>query len=111
MIAVAHSRNKGLSVQQIYKCIQLNRDAFYKCRRRFDKREVVESKVIELVKKERNIQARVGTRKLHKKLQDTFLSLGINVGRDRLFNILRTKDLLVKRKKVSYKTTNSYHHF
>ena len=109
--AVDHSKETRISVQQVCKCIHLKRDAYYKCRKRYDKREKVDTKVIELVKQERNIQARVGTRKLHKELWDTFLKSDIKVGRDRLFNILRANDMLVKRKKSSCKTTNSYHHF
>jgi transposase InsO family protein len=71
----------------------------------------VESQVIGLVKKEREIQARVGTRKLHKELRVAFEKSQLKVGRDRLFDILRTHDMLVKRKRTSCKTTNSYHHF
>lgn len=111
MKAVNHSRETGFSVRQICKCIHLKRDAYYKYKRRYDKREIVEAKVIELVKAERIIQSRVGTRKLHRELQNTFLHSGLKVGRDRLFNILRAEDMLVKRKKTSFKTTNSYHHF
>jgi transposase InsO family protein len=71
----------------------------------------VESQVIGLVKKEREIQARVGTRKLHKELHAAFEKSHLKVGRDRLFDILRSYNMLVKRKRASCKTTNSYHHF
>lgn len=37
--------------------------------------------------------------------------MGIKMGRDRLFDILRNHDMLIRRKKASFKTTNSYHHF
>ena len=33
------------------------------------------------------------------------------MGRDRLFDVLRSNKMLVRRKKTSFKTTNSYHHF
>jgi transposase InsO family protein len=89
----------------------LKRDAYYKHKKRYSQREAVESQVIRLVKKEREIQSRVGTRKLHKKLSYTFQKSGIKVGRDRLFGILRTNEMLVRRKKSSCRTTNSYHHF
>ena len=111
MKAVNHSKETSISVQQVCKYIHLKRDAYYKYRRRFSQRETVDAKVIELVKQERTIQSRVGTRKLHRELQDTFIRSGLKVGRDRLFNILRAKDMLVKRKNTSFKTTNSYHHF
>ena len=112
MIAVDHSRqNQLVSTEQVCKCIHLHRDAYYKYKRRHAQRKAVESQVIGLVKKEREIQARVGTRKLHKELHATFEKSHLKVGRDRLFDILRSYDMLVKRKRASCKTTNSYHHF
>lgn len=112
MKAVTDSRRTGqITIEQLCNSIHLKRDAYYKCRRRYSLREAVESQVIGLVKKERDIQSRVGTRKLHKELNYTFQKSGLKVGRDRLFDILRGHDMLVKRKKASFKTTNSYHHF
>jgi putative transposase len=112
MIAVDKSKQTGwASVEQVCNNIYLHRDAYYKLKRRNAQRQTVESKVVGLVKKERDIQSRVGTRKLHKELRGTFQIAGLKVGRDRLFDILRTRDMLVKRKKASCKTTNSYHHF
>jgi len=112
MKAVERSRKKGIaSVQKVCSCLRLNRDAYYKSKVRLHTRKSVEAKVIALVKEERKIQSRVGTQKLQKHLAVDFRKLGIKIGRDRLFDILRTNDMLVRRKKMSYKTTNSYHHF
>jgi len=112
MIAVDNARKSGLAtIRQVCNYLHLKRDAYYKCKRRNLQRKSVDEKVISLVKKERTIQSRVGTRKLHKGLEGAFHESGLKIGRDRLFDILRTHDLLVKPKKVSYKTTNSYHHF
>ena len=112
MIAVDNSRKSGLtSTEKVCNCMHLHRDAYYKSRNRLQLRKSEETKVISLVKKERNIQPRVGTRKLYEELRETFLKSGISIGRDRLFDILRGNDMLVKRKKASFKTTNSYHHF
>jgi transposase InsO family protein len=63
------------------------------------------------VKDERVEQPRVGTRKLYEALQSCFETNGLKVGRDKLFDILREHDMLVKRKKASCKTTDSYHRF
>jgi len=105
------SQTRLASIEQVCNCIYLHRDAYYKYKRRTGQRKTVESQVVDLVKTEREIQSRVGTRKLHKELNNTFQERGLKVGRDRLFNILRTRDMLVKRKKLTFKTTNSYHHF
>ena len=112
MIAVDHSnQTKVASVEKVCNCMYLNRDAYYKYKRRNAQRKTVESQATVLVKMEREIQPRVGTRKLHKDLSERFQERGLKVGRDRLFDILRMNDMLVKRKKFTFKTTNSYHHF
>ena len=112
MIAVdASNQTRLASVEQICNCMYLHRDAFYKYRRRNAQRKTVESRVMDLVKEERETQPRVGTRKLHKGLSNTFQECDLKVGRDRLFDILRMNDMLVRPKKITFKTTNSYHHF
>ena len=112
MRTVEKSRRTGLaSVGKVCSCLRLNRDAFYKTKLRLNKQKDTEEKVIRLVKKERESQPRVGTVKLQKHLADDFFKLGIKIGRDRLFDVLRGNDMLVRRKKASFKTTNSYHHF
>ena len=107
MIGVDNSKKTCLSVRQICEHNHLKRDAYYKIKTRFNKRKAMESKVIEMVNSVRSSQPRVGTRKLHHELSDTFQSLGFNVGRDKLFSILNENNMLVQRKKTSYKTTNS----
>jgi putative transposase len=112
LIAVDNSSQTRLAtIEQVCNCIQLHRDAYYKHKRRYKQRKWVESQVVDLVKKEREIQTRIGTRKLHKELHCIFQTIGLKVGRDHLFDILRTNNMLVKRKRASCKTTNSYHHF
>ena len=112
MRTVEKSRETDLaSVGTVCNRLQLNRDAYYKTRVRLIEQKKTEEKVISLVKKERESQPRVGTMKLQKHLAHEFLKLGIKMGRDRLFDVLRANDMLVRRKKASFKTTNSYHHF
>lgn len=112
MIAVDNSNQTKLaSTELVCNCMYLHRDAYYKYKTRSTHRKRIESQVMDLVKKEREIQPRVGTRKLHKDLGGMFQECHLKVGRDRLFNILRKNDMLVKRKKLTFKTTNSYHHF
>lgn len=112
MKAVETTRHTGqASIEQTCQCFDMHRDSYYKFTKRERKRKAVESRVIELVKNERIEQSRVGTRKLYKALQPTFMASGIKVGRDGLFDILREQNMLVKRKKASCKTTDSYHRF
>jgi putative transposase len=104
-------QNGAVGISEVCKCFDLKRDAFYKYQRRVQQKKVVVSKVMELVREERKDQPRVGTRKIYETLKPSFEAAQIKVGRDCLFDILRENNMLVKRKKASCKTTNSYHHF
>lgn len=112
MKAVKTTQQTGqASIEQTCQCFDLHRDAYYKTKKRQEKRQAMESEVLELVKEERIDQPRVGTRKLYKELKASFESKGLKLGRDCLFNILREHEMLVRRKKASCKTTDSYHRF
>jgi transposase InsO family protein len=112
MKAIKSNQSKGITgIETTCNGFNLHRDAYYKFLKRYGKRKLVEKEVIKLVKEERVIQPRVGTRKLHKELHKAFIKNGLKVGESRLFKILRTNDMLVKRKKSSCKTTDSYHRF
>lgn len=104
-------QNKLASVETTCQCFGLHRDAYYKYKKRHAHRLEVEKQVIKLVQHERIEQPRMGTRKLLATLHITFNLMGLKVGRDELFRILRKYDMLVRRKKASCKTTDSYHHF
>lgn len=102
---------KVVGISEVCGCFNQKRDAYYKYQNRQRKRIAVASRVISLVKEERKDQPRVGTRKLFEALQNSFSAAHIKIGRDSLFDILREHNMLVKRKKVSCRTTNSYHRF
>lgn len=74
-------------------------------------RETVKAQVIEMVKKVRKEQPRVGGCKLHVALQPSFKEAGLKVGRDCLFDILREYNMLIRRKKATCRTTYSHHRF
>jgi putative transposase len=99
------------SISEICSCFGLTRDAYYKFFKRRKKRESVAKKVVELVKEERKDQPRVGGRKLYEALHTLFILEGLKVGRDKLFDILREHEMLIRRKRASCKTTDSYHRF
>lgn len=99
------------TISEICSCFGLTRDAYYKFYKRRNKREAVALKVVKLVKQERKHQPRVGTRKLYKALHPFFELEGLKVGRDKLFEVLREQQMLIRRKKASCKTTDSYHRF
>jgi transposase InsO family protein len=88
----------------------MTRQNYYKTRKARLRREVDEDLVVELVKRERRHHPRMGVRKLYYKLENELREAGVEVGRDRVFEILRERDLLVKplpRKRP--RTTDSRH--
>ena len=63
----------------------------------------------QLVCEQRKLLPRLGTRKLHVKLQPVFRSQGIKPGRDKLFACLKAIDLLLKPGRRYVQTTMSRH--
>ena len=103
------TRQEKLS--EICALFDLKRDAYYKYIKRYKVRKVQEKKVIELVDIKRKVLPRVGCRKLLNHLSADFINANIKIGRDKLFHILRANNRLVKPRRASCRTTNSYHHF
>jgi transposase InsO family protein len=73
--------------------------------------ELQEDIVVKLVQEIRHYQPRIGGKKLYKLLKDDLDKLQGSVGRDKFFDILRKRELLVKRRKKYVTTTDSYHRF
>jgi putative transposase len=88
----------------------MTRQNYYARRCKRQRRKVDGALVAELVLKERKIQPRIGTRKLQVILKQELRQAGVKIGRDRLFEELRARDLLVKKQRSEYpRTTNSAH--
>ena len=104
-------QTKQVTLSEICSLYGLKRDAYYKYVKRFALEKAREKQVIQMVKFKRKTLPRVGCRKLQFHLRGEFLKADLKIGRDKLFNILRANNLLVKPKKSSCRTTNSYHHF
>ncbi|PCJ95634.1 MAG: integrase core domain protein [Flavobacteriaceae bacterium] len=110
-IAPINRKDRLFNIETICDAFSLKRDAYYKFHKRYLVKKEVEQSVVELVRKSRRTLPREGTRKLMKSLHIDFQKQHLKIGRDQLFNILRENELLVKRKKYSSRTTNSYHRF
>lgn len=89
----------------------MSRQAYYQGLQRQGAARQCSERVIELVRSPRLHQPRIGTRKLHHLLSDSFASEGLKVGRDTLFGILRQSHMLVAPKRAYHKTTDSHHRF
>ncbi|MDA9339617.1 IS3 family transposase [Polaribacter sp.] len=108
----AKEKTKGFaSLTTISNGFGLNRNAYYKYKKRADKRLILEQQIINIVRKRRKSLPREGVRKLIRSLEKEFINADIKVGRDTLFKVLRKHNMLTLRKKSGARTTNSYHRF
>jgi len=87
----------------------MSRQNYYAGRRSRQRRGVDEGLIIELVRRERRLQPRIGGRKLLWMLRGELAEHGVRVGRDRFFETLGAAGMLVERKRARARTTNSRH--
>jgi len=87
----------------------ISRQGYYQKQQRTEKRLQELSQVKAEVIKERIHLPRLGTRKLYYRLSKQIRSKGIKIGRDALFDFLRSEHLLIRPKHAYHKTTNSKH--
>lgn len=87
----------------------MTRQNFYKVRRDRKRREIDADLVVDLVKAERQVQPRLGGRKLYKMLKQPLEEAGVSLGRDAMFDVLRDQGLLLKPQRSRPRTTDSRH--
>ena len=73
------------------------------------RREIDEGLMAQLVRQERHQQPRVGGRKLHSMLKGELANVGVHIGRDRMFEVLRNSGLLLESLPKAPRTTQSRH--
>lgn len=98
-----------MSLSKACRLFGISRQGYYQREQRVDKRLKELSQVKADVIKERIHLPRLGTRKLYYRLSKQIRSKGIKIGRDALFDFLRSEHLLIKPKRSYHKTTNSKH--
>lgn len=90
------------------KSLGYTRQGYYKALTIAKKRDAEKMIIKEHVQDIRKDQPKVGCRKLVDHLRDDY---GISIGRDRFIELMRSLDLLIKRKRNYKRTTNSRHRF
>jgi putative transposase len=103
------AQEAGISVSELCDRVKMSRQNYYAARRLRQRRQIDERLILELVRRERQVQPRLGGRKLLHILQVDLQEAGVSVGRDRFFELLAEQDLLVVRKPGTPHTTNSRH--
>lgn len=87
----------------------MSRQNFYKKRNARHRQAVNEGLVKEMVSTERAMQPRLGGQKLHGLLREKLRGCGVNLGRDRFFEVLRRQGLLLEPLPRAPRTTCSGH--
>ena len=103
------AQEAGISISMLCERVEMSRQNYYAARHLRHRREVDESMIVELVKRERRMQPRLGGRKLLHLLRPELDEANVSIGRDRFFEVLAEHDLLVVPKRGRPHTTNSRH--
>ncbi len=100
---------KQLKLSHACRLFGISRQSVYQqeSRREYRSKELSEVKL--MVQSIRMEMPQLGTRKLYYLLEDSFARTHIKIGRDALFDFLRSENMLIKPKKSYIKTTNSKH--
>jgi len=93
------------SMERLCGLFGYSRIAWYKKQRTIYKRAVEEQIILEKVRRIKSKMPRIGARKLLEILRQE----SIQIGRDKLFNLLRLNGLLVRRRRTRVLTTQSFH--
>lgn len=99
----------GISLAILCSWFGVTRQAYYQHKKYVNQELIKETIVLELVQDIRSRHKRMGGRKLYSELTSQLESLGVKIGRDCFFDLLRRNKLLVKPRKSYHITTNSKH--
>jgi len=99
----------GIGLAKLCKWFGITRQAYYQNNWIVIDNSIEEELILKEVKNIRKLHPRMGTRKLYVKLQDFMQEHQIKKGRDALFDLFATNNLLVKKRKRKVHTTNSFH--
>lgn len=97
------------NVQALCARLGMSRQNYYAARRYRQRRHIDEELVVELVRRERRQQPRIGARKLLHILGPELVDAGVSLGRDRFFEVLADRNMLVAPKPGIPHTTDSRH--
>jgi len=86
-----------VSMEDLCGLFGYSRQNYYKCTQNSKKRKSYEESIVEIVKEIRVDQPRLGTIKLQHLINQRLI--GYSLGRDQLYDILRSRGLLIRRRK------------
>jgi len=95
----------------IYQCFGISKQAYYQRLKNNSVKENQHKIVLELIRKVRRRMPKTGVKKLYKHIKNKLIENEIKMGRDALFDLVRSYGLLVKKTKRFHITTDSNHFF
>jgi len=101
----------GVGLGRLSGLFGISRQAHYFYLKQDLKRDLDTERVIEMIKAVRGVHPRIGGRKLYQIIKPELLRHDIKLGRDKMFKIMSTNQLLVRKRKRFSKTTKSNHWF
>lgn len=112
MIDELRGTRKYYSIDNLCAVFGYSRQAWYSHLRRSQLQIYQEHIVLQRIREIRKELPKTGCIKLYKELNNGFLqSVGISMGRDAIFDLVRSNGLLIKTKKKWVYTTNSFHRY
>ena len=101
--------NRKIGMATLCEKTGMSRQNYYKGQSRRTRRAVDADLIAELVRAERAVQPRLGGKKLHRLLKPELEKAGVRIGRDRFFEVLGERGLLLEALPKAPGTTNSRH--
>jgi putative transposase len=99
--------SKSVNVSSLCRRAGISRQGYHKQTKHRQRRALAEGSILNIIRECRQKHTKMGTRKLLVKI----VAQGHSIGRDRLFALLRFKNLLILRRKRFHVTTDSKHGF
>lgn len=100
-----------MKVTDLCQLVGMTRQNYYKMRSIRKKQSIDEDLMLQFVRRERAVQPQLGGRKLLHLLRPELHEAGVSIGRDRFFEFMGSKGLLIARRRRQVKTTDSRHGF
>lgn len=96
-------QERGVSLSHTCRLFGISRQSIYKKEKRIVFRNQELKQVKSAVMEIRMQMPKIGTRKLYYLLSDKFSEMSVKIGRDALFDYLRSENMLVKPRKIIQK--------
>jgi putative transposase len=103
------AERQEISIRSSCRHLGFSKQAYYKFRHHREDQAERDRQIVGKVLSVRRHLPRLGTRKLYYMLKDEFMEAHLSVGRDKLFEVLRAKRMLITKRRKYAKTTDSKH--